>query len=94
MTGERRQIVLAAVLWAVLSLILWNVIFDYGVRTAATGYLLARTAYLHGRGPRIEMAPAMHAGIVQSLRTASLLTFPCVAVAGTLVGLALRRRRP
>jgi high-affinity Fe2+/Pb2+ permease len=52
MTGERRRIVLAAVLWAVLALILWNVIFDYGVRTAATGYLVARTAYLHGRGPR------------------------------------------
>jgi hypothetical protein len=38
------------------------------------------------------MAPAMHAGIDQSLRTASLLASPCAAVAGTLVVLALRRR--
>jgi hypothetical protein len=91
MTDDQRRVVLAAALWAIFALILWNVLFDYGVRTTASRYLVQRSAYLHGHGPRVEMAPAMHAGIASSLRTASMLASPCVLVAGSLARRALRR---
>ena len=83
MTGDQRRSVLAAALWAVFALILWNVLFDYGVRTTASRYLVERSAYLHGHGPRVELASSMHAGIASSLRIATALASPCVIVAGT-----------
>jgi hypothetical protein len=91
MTGDQRRIVLAAALWAVFALILWNVLFDYGVRTTASRYLVERSTYLHGHGPRVELASAMHAGIAFSFRTASMLASPCILVAGSLARLAMRR---
>ncbi len=69
-------VVLAAALWAIFALILWNVLFDYGVRTTASRYLVERSAYLHGHGPRVELASAMHAGIASSLRIATALASP------------------
>jgi hypothetical protein len=93
MTGDQRRLIWAAVLWAVFALILWNVLFDYGVRTTASRYLEARTAYLHGRGPRIELGPAMQAGIRLSRQRATLLTSPCAAAAALLAALAARRNR-
>jgi hypothetical protein len=92
MTGERRRVVLAALLWTVFALILWNVIFDYGVRMAAVRYFAARSAFLNGHGPRIEMAPAMHDGVVYSLCRATLVAAPCGLVAGALIVHALRKR--
>ena len=92
MKGDRRRVVLAAALWAVFALILWNVLFDYGVRTTASRYLVARSAYLHGHGPRIELAPAMHAGIASSFRVASILASPSVIVAGALARWAMRQQ--
>jgi len=88
MTGDQRRIVLAAALWVTFALILWNVLFDYGVRTTASRYLVERSAYLHGHGPRVEMASAMHAGIASSFRMASMLASPCIIVAGTLAAMA------
>jgi hypothetical protein len=93
MTGDQRRLVWAAALWAVFALILWNVIFDYGVRTAASRYLVERTAFLKGRGPAIELGPAMRAGVVQSLRPAFELAVPCALVAVALAAMAIRRRR-
>lgn len=92
MTGDRRRIILAAALWAVFALILWNVLFDYGVRMAATRYLVQRSAFLHGHGPRVELGSAMHRGVASSFRRASLLTSPCIVIAGALAGRAIRKR--
>jgi len=92
MTDDQRRSVIAAVLWAVFALILWNVLFDYGVRTTATRFLVERGAYLRGHGPRVEMASAMREGIVSSFRLASMLAVPCVIVAGALAQRATRRR--
>ena len=93
MTGDQRRVVLAAALWAVFALILWNVLFDYGVRTAASRYLVERSAFLRGHGPRVELSSAMRSGIGSSFRTASLLASPCVIVAGALAVLASRTRQ-
>jgi hypothetical protein len=92
MTGDQRRSIIAAVLWAVFALILWNVLFDYGVRTTATRFLVERASYLRGHGPRVEMAPAMREGIASSLRLASMLALPCLIVAGLLARRAIRRR--
>jgi hypothetical protein len=92
MTGDRRRVILAAALWAVFTLILWNVLFDYGVRTTASRYLVERSAFLGGHGPRVELASEMHAGITASFRWASALAAPCLVVAGSLARLGIRRR--
>jgi len=93
MTGDQRRLALAAALWAVFALILWNVLFDYGVRTTASRFLVERSAYLHGHGSRVEMASAMHAGIASSFRMASMLASPCILVAGSLARRAMRRNK-
>jgi hypothetical protein len=80
---------LAAALWALLAFLVWNVRFDLGVRQSATRYLVARGAYLHGNGPRVEMAPAMRAGVAGSVRAATLVATPPLLVA---IVLAVRRR--
>ena len=92
MTDDRRPVILAAALWAVFALILWNVLFDYGVRTTASQYLAARSAYLRGHGPRVELSSAMHLGIGSSFRTATVLAAPCLIVAGTLAARVIRRK--
>jgi hypothetical protein len=72
---------LAAALWALLAFLVWNVRFDLGVRHSATDYLGARRAYLEGRGPRVEMAPAMRAGVAASATAATLVSTPFLLVA-------------
>jgi hypothetical protein len=78
MTRRRR---LAAALWAILAFLVWNVRFDIGVRQTATDYLVARRAYLQGQAPRIEMAPAMRAGVAVSGTAATLVATPFLLVA-------------
>ena len=87
---RRLTTILAASLWLVLAFLIWNVCFDYGVRIAQYHFLAARTAFLRGTGPRVEMADAMAQGIGQSARWASLACAPCVAV-GVVVVLLGRR---
>ena len=76
-----RRRLLAAALWALLAFLVWNVSFDLGVRQSATAYLIARRAYLAGTAPRVEMAPAMRAGVAESAWTASLVAAPFLLVA-------------
>jgi hypothetical protein len=83
MTADRRTLA-AAALWALLALVVWNVLFDRGVDLAVNGFLAHRAAYVHGRGPRVEMASAMRVGIAAAFRHATLLAAPCAAVAAWL----------
>jgi ABC-type nitrate/sulfonate/bicarbonate transport system permease component len=96
MTGSpsRRRLttIVAASLWLVLAFLVWNVCFDYGVRMAQFRFLGARSAYLRGKGPRVEMADAMAQGIGQSAWSATLACAPCAAV-GIVVALAGSQRR-
>ena len=79
-----RRRMLAAALWALLAFLVWNVRFDIGVRESATDYLGARRAYLQGKAPRVEMAPAMRAGIAGSATAATLVATPFLLVALSL----------
>ena len=92
-----RRRLLAAALWALLAFLVWNVRFDLGVRQSATRYLVARGAYLQGKGARIEMAPAMREGIGESAKAATLVAAPALLVA-IVIGAGVRganpRRRP
>jgi hypothetical protein len=76
-----RRRLLAAALWAFLAFLTWNVRFDIGVRQSATDYLVARRAYLQGKAPRVEMAPAMRAGVAESATAATLVATPFLLVA-------------
>lgn len=96
MTGSpsRRRLttIVAASLWLVLAFLVWNVCFDYGVRMAQFRFLGARSAYLRGKGPRVEMADTMSQGIGQSAWSATLACAPCAAV-GIVVAMAGCQRR-
>ena len=87
---RRFTALLAASLWLVLAFLVWNVRFDYGVRMAEFRFLSARTAYLRGRGPRVEMADAMAKGIADAGRSASLLALPQAIVGVGLLWFARR----
>jgi hypothetical protein len=82
----------AAALWLLLAFLVWNVRFDLGVRTAASSYINQRALYLRGQGPRIEMAPAMRAGIRSSALAAAAVAAPA-AVVGLWLGIAAARAR-
>jgi len=96
MTGNpaRRRLttIVAASLWLVLAFLVWNVCFDYGVRMSQFRFLAARTAFLRGTGPRVEMANTMSQGIGQSAWRATLASAPCAAV-GMVVALAGWQKR-
>jgi hypothetical protein len=89
---RRLTTIVAASLWLVLAFLVWNVCFDYGVRMAQFRFLEARTAFLRGKGPRVEMADAMSQGIGQSAWRATLASAPCAAV-GMVVALAGWQKR-
>jgi hypothetical protein len=80
----RRRRLLAAGLWALLAVLVWNVRFDLGVLQSATRYLVARGEYLRDRGPRVEMAPLMRAGVADAARAATLFAAPFLLVAGLI----------
>ena len=90
----RRRGLVAAVLWLTLAFCIWNVRFDWGVRVCASQYLNDRFAYLHGRGPRVELADAMDRGVAEARHTATLLALPAAGIAAGLVIYAARRRQP
>ena len=80
-------------LWLILAFCIWNVRFDWGVRVCASQYLNARSEYLHGRGPRVELADSMDRGVADAIRSATLLALPAIGIVVALVVYALRRRR-
>ena len=89
----RRRRAWAAGLWLVLAFLVWNVRFDYGVRTAASAYINARALYLRGTGPRVEMSAAMRAGVQASARAATLVASPALLVSLCLVAFPPLSRR-
>jgi hypothetical protein len=95
MTDEgpsRRRALVAAVLWLILAFCIWNVRFDWGVRVCGSQYLNARSEYLHGRGPRVELADSMDHGVADAMRSATLLALPAMGIVVGLVVYAVRRR--
>jgi hypothetical protein len=91
-TGRRRAVI-AAGLWFVLAFCVWNVRFDWGVRVGASQYLQARDAYLHGRGPKIELADTMHRGVAASARCATIIATPAIVLGVVLTVIAARGNR-
>ena len=77
----RDRRVLAASLWILLAVLVWNVRFDYGIRVAAAGYVNARTLYVRGQGPSIEMGATMRAAAAASAVAATGAAMPVAAVA-------------
>src|SRR5262245_20830640 len=89
---RRLTTIVAASLWLVLAFLIWNVCFDYGVRMTQFRFLAARSAFLRGAGPRVEMADVMARGISRSAQWATLACTPCIAIA-VVVALAGWQRR-
>ena len=87
LSGRRRLLAIGA--WFVCSVVVWNVAFDRGVRSAEDRYLHAHAASPPPGGIRAVMEPA----IEQSALVATLWASG-VLVAGGLVWFGLRGRRP
>lgn len=81
----------ALTLWLIFAFIVWNAVFDAGVRAAQWRYLRQQARYHEGRGPRARMREVMDAGIRDSARRASAWGGG-IALAG-IGALALARRR-
>ena len=91
-TGRRRAFI-AAGLWFLLAFCVWNVRFDWGVRVGASQYLQARDAYLHGRGPKIELAGTMHGDVDASAWYPTMIAMPAIIVGIVLTFVAARANR-
>lgn len=81
--GWRR---LAVGLWLALGLSVWNVVFDYEIRTAADRYLYMQTMYASGRGPRVGiddvMRPAQaHGALIATIWGSAIVIAGLAAIA-------------
>jgi hypothetical protein len=70
-TGASRTLVrLAAALWLLFGLVVWNVVFDYEVRIASDDYLARQGLHDAGVGPHVSidsvMAPAKARGVIRA----------------------------
>ena len=72
---------LAASLWILLTFLVWNVRFDYGIRVAAAEYVNARTLHVRGQAPSIEMGSAMREAKAESAVAATAVSAPALALA-------------
>lgn len=90
-TPERRVRV-AALLWVVLAVVIWNVIFDRVVVLAGRRYAAA-AARAVASGAYLTIDDAMKPAVAHGVRVASAVAIP-IALGGVLaVTWAFRRRR-
>lgn len=90
----RRPVALAAVLWVVLGVVVWNVVFDAYVREGALEYLRRQTRYDQGLGPPATIDAIMRPAIADGFRRATLWAVAVWGFGLTLLAIASRIDRP
>ena len=78
----RRRAALLA--WAVLLVVLWNVVFDWVVIQSGRDYLTQQALHQHGAGPAVTIPGVMRPGIVRGFWLATLVAGG-VAASGALL---------
>lgn len=92
MADSRRRRRLAFWLWLALGLSVWNVIFDYEIRTAANRYLYLQGLHASGKGPIVSVDAIMSPARVRGAVIASV--FSGAIVTAGLFALNFATRRP
>lgn len=92
MPVSRRRLRVAAGLWLALGLFVWNVIFDYEVRTAADRYLYLQGLHAAGRGPSVGVDAVMRPATTRGALVATAWSGALVAAGLVAVNLAARQR--
>lgn len=92
MRASRRRLRIAAGLWLALGLFVWNVMFDYDVRTAAVRYLYLQGLHAAGRGPSVGVDAVMRPATTRGALVATAWSVSLVAVGLAAVNLAARQR--
>ncbi|MDE3155261.1 MAG: hypothetical protein KGN76_09165 [Acidobacteriota bacterium] len=64
----KRSTALALGLWIALGVVVWNVVFDYEVRTAARQYVYEATLAFRGEAPPVGMDEMMRPAIARGVR--------------------------
>lgn len=92
----RRKVRIAVVLWIVFGVVVWNVIFDHHVSTAAGRYVYEATLAFRGQAPPVTMDSVMRPAIARGVQSASIWGGLIVAVGLAAVAFGARRsaRRP
>jgi hypothetical protein len=80
MTGRRTRRA-AIVLWAVVTIVVWNGVYDVRMSLAIREYLLQQALHEAGRGPAIAMAEHMRDAVAHAVRMASILASIVAAAA-------------
>jgi uncharacterized membrane protein SpoIIM required for sporulation len=68
---DRRQR-MAVALWLVLSLVVWNGVYDLLLTRGLTEYVLRRMMHEAGRGPDVQIAPMMDMAVRYAAWVATL----------------------
>ncbi len=77
-------------LWIAFGIVVWNVVFDHQVVTAAKVYVYRQGLHEQGRGPRVTIEGIMRPAIVRGVGTAS--GWSVLATGIGLFGVAMARR--
>jgi hypothetical protein len=83
MRYSRRLTRLATFLWFALTVVVWNGVFDYEIKSAARLYLFKLNLHTSGRGPAVGIDEIMRPASTHGALVASLWA---VAVAAAGVG--------
>ena len=84
---------LAAVLWLVLAVVVWNVVFDRMIVLAGRRYSHAAVTAVHETGTYVRIDDWMRPAIARGVVVATLTGLAVAAVGLTAVVIASRRER-
>ena len=87
----RRRVALLA--WAVLVVVIWNVVFDRVVTRSGLDYLTQQALHQAGKGPAVTIPDVMRPGIAHGVRLASLAAGGVAVIGALLFWAAARHHR-
>ena len=88
---SRRAVRLAALLWVVVGIVLWNALFDHAIVVAGREYLFRQAQALRHNGPAVTIAEVMRPAAVHGAIVASLWSLLVTAVGLVAVRVAATR---
>ena len=77
----RRARRLAIVLWIIVTVVVWNGVYDLRMSLAIRDYLLQQALHEAGRGPAVAMQDGMQHAVRDAVRVASILASIVAAAA-------------
>jgi hypothetical protein len=89
--NPRRAGLVAVVLWAVLALVVWNVVFDRIVVLAGREFVNAAYVAARSRQPYLRVDAWMRPAIARGVRLATYAAAAVFAVGAAAIALALRQ---